>query len=391
MTTATLYHFLRRELADIMLDPWLLSLVSWIPPLLFVTMWWIFSQGIPTDLPIGVVDLDKSKLSRSLIRNYEASPSLAVTDSYLAVSEGASALRAGTIYGLVVLPVDLEEHVTLGRPPQVVAFVNSQFLLIGTIVSNALLEAQGTLTTKVEVVKSMATSPPVMDMALAAVMPITSQVTPLFNISKNYAHFLVSAILPAVWQIIMVAAAVLSMAFAQRKYGLTSWFGDHPCLSLTAKIIVLSILLWLQGLFFLSLMYVFLGWPMHGSWFLLIIAQAATALASVGIGCLIFLLIRDAARGLSIAAAYVAPGLAFMGVTFPVTDMTLPAKIWRSFIPVCHYIEIQFGQVNYAAPIITAIIPMRNLVLLLIPTLLAFLIIYRLYSNKGASLAEETA
>lgn len=55
------------------------------------------------------------------------------------------------------------------------------------------------------------------------------------------------------------------------------------------------------------------------------------------------------------AAAYTAPALAFMGVTFPVSDMTLPARLWRTLIPISHYIEIQFTQVNYGAPFASAI------------------------------------
>lgn len=378
------YGLLHREIRDICKDPWLLSLVSWIPPLLFAIMWWMFSQGIATDISIGVVDLDKSRASRSLVRHYNASPSFAVDDTFLTVQEGASALRSGAIYALVILPDDLEKKTIQGRPPQVTAFVNSQFLLIGKIVNSALLQTQGTFTTKVEVIKNMAAATPVTDMALTSAMPISSQMTPLFNISKNYAQFLVSAILPAIWQILMVATAVISMAAAQRKYGLSPWLGSAPGRSLLAKITVLTTLFWLHGVFFLSLMYVWLGWPMRGDWSLLLAALAVTAWVSIGIGCLIFLLTLDAARSLSIAAAYVAPGLAFMGVTFPVTDMTLPARIWRSFIPVCHYIEIQFGQVNYGAPLVTAVPQLQKLALFLLPVLLGFILAFRQSTDNFA-------
>ena len=38
-----------------------------------------------------------------------------------------------------------------------------------------------------------------------------------------------------------------------------------------------------------------------------------------------------------------------MGVTFPVSDMPLGAQVWRSLLPISHYIEIQLAQVNSGA------------------------------------------
>lgn len=361
-----------REWRVLLRDPWLVSLVSWIPLLLFFLMWAIFSQGIARDLPVGVVDLDKSRISRALIRHYDASPALETAYNYPEVQQGAAALRRGEIYGLVIIPEDLEKRVILGRPPLVNAFVNSQFLLIGKIVNSALLQAQGTFTAKVEIAKNLATGTPVFDMALSTAMPIGNQVTPLFNINNNYAQFLVSAMLPAVWQILMVAITVLSLAAEQRRKGFRKWLGAFPARALLAKFLPLMLLFWLHGALFLWVMYVFLGWPMHGNWTLLLFAQLVTVCASIAAASLFFILTQDAARGLSLAAAYAAPGLAFMGVTFPVTDMTMPAKIWRNLLPISHYIEIQFGQVNYGSPLHTAMLQLQNLGYFVIPLLFVF-------------------
>lgn len=361
-----------REWKVLCRDPWLASLVSWIPLLLFFIMWAIFSQGIARDLPVGVVDLDKSSLSRALIRHYDASPALETAFDYLDVQQGAAALRTGKIYGLVVIPVDLEKKMMLGRPPEVDAFVNSQFLLIGKIVNSALQQAQGTFSVNVEIAKNLASGSAVFDMALSSAMPVSSQITPLFNINSNYAQFLVSAILPAVWQILMVAATVLSLAAEQRRNGFVGWLGAFPARALLAKFLPILLLFWLHGLLFLWGMYIFLGWPMHGNWALLVFAQLVTVCASIGVASLLFLITQDAARGLSLAAAYAAPGLAFMGVTFPVTDMTLPARIWRNLIPISHYIEIQFGQVNYGAPLHTTFSQLQYLGFFVLPLIYVF-------------------
>lgn len=360
-----------REWRNLFRDPWLFSLVTWISAVIYFTVWAIFSAGIARDLPIGIVDLDKSHISRALIRHYDASPALEARHSYLDVQQGAKALRAGAINGLIVIPRGLEKQTMLGHPPQVTAFVNNQFLLIGKNITSALLQAQGTFDASVEVVKNLSSGLPVFSQALSASVPIGTQVTPLFNVSANYAQFLVSATLPAIWQILMAAATVLALGAENRRRGIHEWLKGAPVLALFAKLTPLVIVFWLHGLLFLWAMHSLCNWPMNGNLEFLAFIQLITVCASVAAASAFFFLTQDTTRSISMVAAYAAPGLAFLGITFPVTDMTLPAKIWRSLLPVSHYIEVQVAQLNYGTPINENMIQLQHLTLFVIPLLFA--------------------
>lgn len=363
MRTPSFSILLRREWKQLLTDPWLCSLITWVPLVLAVMLWSVFAGGIARDLPIGLVDLDNSQVSRSISRNFDSSPALQVVKQYSAIAKGSRDLRAGNIYAFVVLPENLEKNTVLGLAPEVTAFVNSQFLLIGKTINSALLQALSTFTAKVEVKKNLSTGQSVLSSALSSALPIGTKVTPLFNVNNNYAQFLISAIIPALWQILMVAITVLSFASEVRRKGVQAWLAVGPVKAIIVKYIPLITIFWIHGMLFLWGMYIALGWPMHGDWAVLVVALFLTSCASVVVSSLFFLLTRDAARGLSMAAAYAAPGLAFMGVTFPVSDMTLPARIWRSLIPVSHYIEIQFSQVNYGASLMSVLPQFRALAL----------------------------
>lgn len=361
-----------RELKALTRDRWLLALLSWLPLSLFGLMYLLFSQQIPRELPMAVVDLDQSQVTRALIRQYEASPTLKVDDRYLEVHAAQTAMQNGDIYALAIIPADLGRDVTIGRPVQVTVFVNDQFLLIGKIINSALIQAHTTFNARLETGRNLYGDAPVIELAIAQASPTAQQVTPLFNLGVNYAQFLVSAILPAVWQIVMVAATILALIAAGRDESHHDWPAPAPARNLLARLAPLSIIFWLQGALFLSTMYVWLGWPMHGSWPLLLVAQFLTAWASIASGTLIFFVSGTRPEtALSLAASYAAPALAFMGVTFPVTDMTLPARIWRSLIPVSHYIELQFAQVNYGSASIDTIPQLLALVLFTVPMILA--------------------
>jgi len=359
-------------------DPWLISLVTWLPPLLFLMIYAIFSQGMARNLPVGVVDLDHSTLSRSLIRYYDASPTVTITGHYPSAREGATAMRAGEIYGLIIISADTQKNTTLGRSPQVELFYNSQFLLIGKQIKSAILQAHTTAVARIDTLKNLNLNGSVPGQALARAVPVGTQATPLFNSNSNYAQFLVSAIIPALWQIFMVMTTVLSMAAELRRDGLSAWLKDRPVRALIEKMAPYTLLFWLQGILFLLTLFVAIGWPMHGHLGFIIICQLVTVIASQCAGAFIFFLSRDAARGLGLAAAYCAPGLAFMGVTFPTTDMTLLAKIWRSLLPISHYMDIQIAQANYGASPVLCLPQLQSLGLFIIPGLLVCLFAVRI-------------
>ena len=85
-----------------------------------------------------------------------------------------------------------------------------------------------------------------------------------------------------------------------------------------------------------------LGGEVH----LLLLGQGLTVLACLGLGSLLYLLTRDGARAFSLAAVLTAPGFAFMGVTFPASQMGELAQLWRALLPVSHYAELQLGQAS---------------------------------------------
>ena len=124
---------------------------------------------------------------------------------------------------------------------------------------------------------------------------------------------------------------------------------------------------------FLCGLYLLLGWPMNGSWSILLSAQLLMVIACQGIAALFFLLLLDPTKAMSFAAGFTAPAFAFAGVTFPATDMSLPAQVWRSLLPVTHYLEIQAHQVNHGqslAEAATSLAVLAVMALTLIPALL---------------------
>ena len=346
-------------------DKWLLSTATYLPVLLFAFMAAIFAGGQARDLPIGIVDLDKSQLSRNLVRYYDASPTLQVY-SYESATLADAAMRGGDIYGMVLIPNDLESMVQQGITPQVSAYYNSQYVLIGKLISGGLMSAHSTYSTKINVVQQLGAGLTSASQALAAAVPVQTQVRPLFNSNSSYAQFLVTAIVPAIWQIFIIVATVMTLIAQQRTTGLQPWLQQGIGVALFSKLLVYQILFMLMGAGYLLWFHGIKHWPVQGNWTVLLFGQWLTILACQGIASMIYLVMEDPSRGVGFAAAYTAPCFAFLGITFPVTDMPWLAQWWRSLLPVSHYLELQVNQMNYGAPLVTTLPYLQALVSLLI-------------------------
>ena len=350
---------LRRQYEVVRGDKWLLSSLTWIPVLLALSIWWIFSQGIAHNLPIGVVDLNHSQLSRSLTNHLEATSTLTVSGNYTDVLSAKEALVEGDIYAYVVIPSNLDKDAVQSKTPQVSVFYNSQYILVGKLVNSAVLQTHGTFNAKIEAKKNLLKRNTASLSAMGKAVPVRTQITALFNKGSNYAQFLVSAVVPALWQISIVVSTILILAANHRRFGLRHWLGQNTTSNLLLTLSNYIPIFLLQGIGFLIWFYKILDWPMNGSFAVLIFAQLLTVLACVAMGCFFFFLTLDAARAMSFAGAFTAPSFAFMGITFPVTDMNTLAQIWRSLLPISHYIEVQVSQASYG---ISALSSTQNLI-----------------------------
>ncbi|MEZ6996107.1 MULTISPECIES: ABC transporter permease [Aeromonas] len=348
-------------------DPFGRALASWLPLLLMGILCWIFSAGLARDLKIGLVDLDQSVLSRQLAYSLDASAGLKVARQFDSIAEGANALRGGDIYALVVLPDHLERDARQGTQPRVTVFNNGQFILIAKLVNSALAQVVGTLNGQVGVLTAMADGK-VLPGALGQAVPINSQVTALYNLNASYAQFLLSAILPAVWQILVVLYGLNALARTDR-LGL-DWTTKGVWFGLWRTLLPHVLIGWGWGLLWTLLLFKGFAYPMHGSWLVLTVGLGLASAACVSMGAFFYAVIRDPARALSLAGAYTAPGFAFMGVTFPVSAMGDFAQFWRSLLPISHYVELQIGQTNYGQPLAAALPQFGALLLFLLPLLL---------------------
>ncbi|MCB2382994.1 ABC transporter permease [Shewanella sp. SR1] len=350
---ALLIALIRRELSALWRDPWQLALISYIPLIGIFCLWWLFSAGLPRQLPVAIVDQDHSQLSRMLTRQLKANP-VTEPQNFTDLAAAVSAMQQAKVYAIVVFPYDMKKNLLTGHKPTIDVRYNSQFLLVGKLLSSQIQLSLGDGLLQVAGLKQLANGTPKSQVAVN-LSPIKSQTTALFNRNNNYIGFLVPPVLVALWQLLSMLVMAnslnreLHLAPTTQVNGISNTLTEHFWPKVLAKLVLFTPILMLQGGFILTWLYLYLALPMAGSLALLLLAQLVMLLAVWSVVLLIFVVMRDSARVISFCTALFAPAFAFMGITFPTHDMPQLAQWWRLIMPSSHYIESHVSVVSYGA------------------------------------------
>lgn len=357
-----------REFGLLLHRPVLLGLVVLLPVLMIALLTGIFRAGIPTDMAVAVVDLDRSDLSRSITRMLDAAPEVRVTHQALGLSEARALIVSGAVRGAILLPAGLEREMTRGDRPEIVTFYDNQHMSAGSLVTRG---ARGAIDTalaglRISIREGQGEAP---TQAQTAVQPIPLQAHALFNPAFDYVHFLLAALVPTILQIIAAAgtAYAISVDFGpgREPQNLVRLAGGLLPALLGKILPYTAVFLLILGLSDLAL-YGWLDVPLRGSLPLMAAGAVLFVLASQLIGAVAFVLTRNMGTAASMIAVITAPAFGFMGLGFPREAMSTVAQAWGALIPGTWYVQLRIDQSLRATPVEISVWPVLWLALIVL-------------------------
>lgn len=342
-----------REIDRLRRRPFLLAFVTIVPIALMALLISVFSAGLATRLPIAVLDLDSSDLSRSIIRMVDATPDSAVSVRVGELAEGRRMILSGRVHGLLMLPQNLERDVFAGRRPEVVFFYNTQTLTTGNLTLRGTSAAVQTAAAGVRLSLRTAQGQPI-EQAQTALTPIPVQIHALFNPTLNYVNFLLAAILPSLLQLVIVTASVYSVGLdveTRHRLRILRRLGGGLWPAMAGKLLPYTILfLLVLGLSDLVLFGI-LELPLRGRGWLLDIAALLFILSCQLLGALLALLLRPMATAISVATLLTSPAFGFMGIGFPRLAMNGFAYGFGAVLPGTWYLTARIDQTIRGTPL----------------------------------------
>jgi ABC-2 type transport system permease protein len=262
-------------------------------------------------------------------------------------------ILSGKIYGLLMLPRNLERDVMAGRRPEVVFFYNTQTLTTGNLVlrgiNAALPAAAAGIRFSLRAAQGQAS-----DGARADLAPIPVQTHGLFNPTLNYIHFLLAALLPSLLQISVVTASAYSVGLdveTRFRLRILRRLGGGLWPAMAGKVLPYTILfLMVLGLSD-AVLFGFFGLPLRGQGWLLLLAGFLFILACQFLGALLALLLKPTGSAVSIATLVTAPAFGFMGIGFPRHGMNAFAYGWGELLPGTWYLTARIDQTIRGTPL----------------------------------------
>jgi ABC-2 type transport system permease protein len=360
----------RREWRWLLHDRAARILIFAVPLFAFAVLTAVFSHPVIRELGVVVVDADRSDTSRIFVEQVAASPSLSIVERPGDLASAARAIRAGEAIAAIYVPANFERDLKAARRPQVVAFYNQQFLTAAGVASSGLSDSLAAAT---NLAASAARGAP----QASHIGSLVAETIVLVNPARNYAQFLLRALLPMVLHVVIALAAGYAVGSEFHRRSMRTWLacaGGNPVVALAGKLAPLFAIFFVIMLLVPLILEGLLGISFKGDVPMMAAAATLLIIGYLALGALMPLLVRDLATGLGLTGLVVSPAFGYAGVGFPVLGMNAFALIWGAMLPLRWYMAVLLGQAARGLPLYDSARPFAALATLaVLYTLLAFL------------------
>lgn len=372
-----LLDVMKRECRRLVSRPLYLFCMVIAPLFCYLFFTTLLDSGLPTNMPVGVVDQDMSTISRNLTRNLDAFGQTAVVAHYPSIREARTAMQRGEIYGFYYIPQGTSSEVQAQRQPKLSFYTNNTLLVAGSLLfkdMKMMSELAAGSAARTTLYAKGATE----DQAMGFLQPIVIDAHPLNNPWLNYSVYLCNTFAPGVLMLLIFMVTVYSIGVEIKDRTAREWLSmgnDSIWISLAGKLLPHTAVFFLMGMLYNAYLYGFLHFPCSSGIFPMLLATLCLILASQSMGILMIGILPTLRLGLSFASLWGVLSFSMCGLSFPIMGMHPTLQALANLFPLRHYFLIYVDQALNGYPMIYS---WTNYVALLIFMTLPFLISRRL-------------
>ena len=312
------------------------------PLLVIVFFTSVMGEGLPTEMPVGVVDLDNSSTSRGLIRKLDSFETSRVVGHDSGIDDARKAMQSNEIYAFLYIPENMSGDLLATRQPKVSFYYSFTTLTSGSLlfrdlktismlgsagVGSAKMRAQGYTSRQIS----------------TFLQPITIDLHPINNPWVNYNMYLSVMLIPGAMLLFIFLISAYSIGTELKFDTSKEWMAaanGNIYVALAGKFLP-------QFLIFLTMMLGFEFYVFHvlhftnaGSQWLLIALTVITILASQAFGIFVFGLLPSLRMSMSVCSLWAVLSFTTVGAAFPLSAMDTPIQALAQLFPLRHYYMI---------------------------------------------------
>ncbi|MCX6231488.1 MAG: ABC transporter permease [Bacteroidetes bacterium] len=158
-----------------------------------------YENEVVSDIPIAVVDLDHSAMSRKIGKMADATEQLKLAYKPASLKEAEKLFYQGNVKGVLLIPVHFEKDILSGQQTNLVVYSDASYFLLYKQVYAGAIYAVNTLGAGIEINKLM-TEGKSFDQAIEQQNPLNVEVKNLYNPSSGYGSFVLPGIIILILQ-----------------------------------------------------------------------------------------------------------------------------------------------------------------------------------------------
>ena len=311
-------------------------------------------EGLPENLPAGVVDADNSAVSRNILRNLDAYQQTEFVRQYSNFAEARNAMQKGEIYGFFYIPKGLSRDAANQSQPLISIYTNSAYL----IPSSLLYRDMKTMAT----MASAAVGRQVLlargageEQVMGFLQPIQIDMHALGNPMLSYSVYLTNTLLPAILALMVLMITCFSIHTELKDGTAREWMdmaGGNVLKAVSGKLLPQTALFILMAVIYLVLLYGILGFPHANGIWPMFLASVMLILASQGFAVFIASAVPSLRWSLSLCTLWGVLSIPISGFSFPVMGMPAVMRALSWLFPLRHYFLIYVDQALNGIPFI---------------------------------------
>ena len=326
-------------------------------PLLSMAFFTTFlDDGLPQELPIGVVDLDNSTMSRSLVRRLDAFQSSRVVARYPSVAAARCAMQENDIYAFLYIPKGTSERLVSGRQPTVSYYYTMTSMMAGSMAMKDLktITTLGTAAMGQATMQAKGFTPRQIQTFL---QPVRIDSHLIGNPESSYNVYLSTALVPGIMMLFMMLISAYSLGM-ELKFDtgkeLLAKADGNIVVAIFGKYLIHVIVFMVIVAIFQYYIYGVLHFPRQGSIGSIFLLCLLQVFGSIGFGIFAFGLLPSLRMSMSVCSLWAVLSFSMAGSAFPVMAMDPPLQALSWLFPLRHYFMLYQVTVFNGYPLIDA-------------------------------------
>ncbi len=302
----------------------------------------LMDEGQPSRMPIGVVDLDNTATTRSMVRRLNTFQNSSVVAYYNSVDEARHAIQENKIYAFLYFPKGTTDKLLSSRQPKISLYYSYASLTAGSLLFKDLKTiaslgsaavGQATMRAKGYTDRQIVTF----------LQPIALDLHSTTNPWTNYNIYLSTMLVPGTLLLFIFLLTAYSFG-TEIKFGRgREWLktaGNNIWVAMIGKLIP-------QTVVFLTIIYLYsfyvygvLDFPHNGGIWNILLLGFLAVVAAQGFGAFMFGLMPQMRMSMSICSLWGVLSFSMVGTAFPVFAMDAPLEALAQLFPLRHYWRI---------------------------------------------------